>query len=50
MAALNLEGHDMTTQSPPEAVSLAANGTQLSSAVAAFGCLIAAAMMHRSAR
>src|SRR5215472_9931378 len=39
MAALNLEGHDMTTQSPPEAVSLAANGTQLSSAVLAAAVL-----------
>jgi hypothetical protein len=39
MAALNLEGHNMTTQSPPEAVSLAANGTQLSSAVLAAAVL-----------
>jgi uncharacterized membrane protein len=39
MAALNLEGHDMTTHSPPQAVSLAANSTQLSSAVLAAAVL-----------
>ena len=40
MAALNLEGHDMTTHSPPEAVSLAAaSGTQLSSVVLAAAVL-----------
>ena len=39
MAALNQEGHDMTTHSPSEAVSLAANGTQLSSAVLAAAVL-----------
>jgi uncharacterized membrane protein len=95
MAALSLKGHDMTTHSPPQAASLAANGTPLSSAAlaaavltmgllagdpahigdlaavrrhfdearwsawnlvrtltttAAFGCLIAAAMMYPAAR
>src|SRR5215831_11948893 len=39
IAGLNLEGHDMTTHSPPEAVSLAANGTQLSSAALAAAVL-----------
>jgi uncharacterized membrane protein len=39
LAALTREGHDMTTHSPPEVVSLAANGTQLSSAVLAAAVL-----------
>src|SRR5690348_2134118 len=39
MAAPQLEGHDMTMHSPPEAVSLAAHGTQLSSAVLAAAVL-----------
>jgi len=39
MAARNREGHDMTTHSPPQAVSLAASGTQLSGAVLAAAVL-----------
>jgi uncharacterized membrane protein len=39
MAARNREGRDMTTHSPPEAVSLAASSTQLSGAVLAAAVL-----------
>jgi uncharacterized membrane protein len=40
IAALNQERHDMTTHSPPEAVSLAAHGIQLSSTVLAAAVLV----------